>query len=54
MPPVAKNLFWSLLVFVAIIVITAVLSGGRFIFGLFLLPLGIIPLLFNRVRNGKE
>lgn len=44
----AKNVLWSLLVFVALIVLTAVLSKGRFIFGLFLLPLGIIPLLFKR------
>ncbi|HHT26442.1 MAG TPA: hypothetical protein GXZ82_04250 [Firmicutes bacterium] len=43
-----RGSFWvSLFVFIGLIVISAVLTRGRFVFGFFLFPLGLLPLLFR-------
>jgi len=45
------SVWWSIAVFVGLVVISYLLSGGRFIFGLFLFPLTLIPFLLG--RKGK-
>jgi hypothetical protein len=47
---VKRQILLSLAVFAGLIILTALLSGGRFIFGVFLLPLSLLPLLFGRNR----
>ncbi|HHW10256.1 MAG TPA: hypothetical protein GXX29_09805 [Firmicutes bacterium] len=46
-----RSFLLSLAVFVGLILLTWVISGGRFVFGLFVLPLGLIPLLFSRRKQ---
>lgn len=50
----SKNLWLSIGVFAALLILTWLVSGGKFIFGLFVFPLGLIPLLFREKTSEEE